>query len=200
MEINKQTFVNGFNYCKDNPWTWKTGLVLLVAIIAYNLIMFAGEIHFTNTYNTKVKLCTAKVDLLKANRDKMAKILAGKASAALVGTEKFDEIYNKMMSGRYGDKKGGALMSWIQESHPNADFIKLFEQYSTAIEANRNEYFTHQSVARDIQREIETLVVNWPGRIWLEGKEIPEVPIIVSSETNKVFEEGVDDFVDPLKQ
>lgn len=185
-------------FIKQHPWVAKLAVTAVLAFVVWKAIVFVASIHYENRYVELTNLGEKKVEQLVANRDKMFKTIKGIASVSDRAADKFESIYVKLMEGKFGNARGGALMSWVHEQNPNADFIKLYDQLNVAIQANRQEYFRFQSQALDIQNQIKNVVETWPGRVFNKDKAILEVPIIVSQDTKDVFEKGVDDFVDPF--
>ena len=177
----------------------------IVGIVAVVLgaIVFGMYISYTNGEITMRNQTVAQQDVTKANYDKMFKTISQVAQVPEQFMEKskeaFKEIYPELMEGRYGDARGGALMSWVQESNPNFDMAasaKLYENVQIAVEANREEYFVEQKKLIDLQREHKTYIEKFPARLFLGGMQPVEITVITSTITEKVYDTGKDDDIE----
>ena len=174
-----------------------------IIVIVLGAIGFGMYVSYTNGEITKRNQTLAQQDVTKANYDKMFKTISQVAQVPGQFMEKskeaFKEIYPDLMEGRYGNDRGGALMSWIQESNPNFDMgaaAKLYENVQIAVEANRQEYFVEQKKLIDLHREHKTYIEKFPARLFIGNVEPIEITIITSSKTGGVYETGKDDEIE----
>lgn len=181
----------------------KVAIIAGISVLFFVAIYFGMMINYTNNEITMRKQTTAQQDVCRANYDKMFKTIVQVAQVPEHFIEKskeaFKEIYPSLMEGRYGNDRGGALMSWVQESNPNFDMAavgKLYENVQVAVEANREEYFVEQKKLIDLQREHATYIEKFPARFFLGDKEEVKITIITSTITEKVYDTGKDDDIE----
>lgn len=178
-----------------------------IVAVVIGLIVFGMNISYNNTEIELRERVIAQQEVCKANYDKMFKVISQVAQVPEQFMEKskeaFKEIYPSLMEGRYGNDRGGAIMSWIQESNPNFDMsasAKLYENLQIAVEANREEYFVQQQKLIDMNREHTTYVEKVGPRQWfLNNTDILEINVITSTITEKVYATGKDDDIDLFK-
>jgi hypothetical protein len=193
-----QTFII-FNYKQKNKMKTIIAAVAGLALII-GLVVFGANISITNKEVTLRKKVLAQQDVSKANFDKMFKVIAQTAEIPEQLMEKskeaFKEIYTPLMEGRYGNARGGALMSWVTESNPQFDLnaiAPLYEKLQIAIEANREQFFLEQKKLIDIQREHSTYIEMYWTKTFLGQLEPVEIQIITSTYTEKAYETGKED-------
>ena len=159
----------------------------------YGVGVSNDEIQLRNQYS-------AKIDANKAVHDAMWKTLQQTAGVASKYAEDFSKVYQPLMNARYGMGDGGkggdgSLMKWIQERNPKFD-SSLYARIQTVIEAKRAEFKTVQIASRDVKREHDNLILQFPSRIFVGGREALPVIMVTSTRTEETFEQGVDDNVD----
>ena len=161
----------------------------LVAAVAVIAVMYFSYSNQEVTLRQQIK---AQQTSLTTVFDNTWKIISQKAQVAERYKDSFAKIYPKLMEGRYGNARGGSLMSWIQESNPTLD-TSLYASLSNAIESQRTIFTEAQKVLIDLKREHDTLRTTVPGA-WFVGSR-PEVviAIVTSSKTEKAFATGKDD-------
>jgi hypothetical protein len=171
------------------------GVALIIGLIA-----FATNISITNKEVALRKKVLAQQDVSKANFDKMFKVIAQTAEIPEQLMEKskeaFKEIYTPIMEGRYGNARGGALMSWVTESNPQFDLnaiAPLYEKLQIAIESNREQFFLEQKKLIDIHREHSTYIEMYWTKIFLGQLEPIEIQIVTSTYTEKAYATGKED-------
>jgi hypothetical protein len=182
-------------------------IIAISAVSVFVLLLITLGMYFGYT-NKEISLregVEAQQQVCQANYDKMFKVISQVAQVPSEFMQKakeaFKEIYPELMEGRYGNSRGGALMSWITESNPNFDLVvmgRLYEKVQVAVEANREEYFVEQKKLIDIQREHSTFVKRFPARIFVNSEEI-EITVVTSTITEKVYETGKDDNIELFK-
>jgi hypothetical protein len=174
-----------------------TGIVTLVL----GSIVFGMYMSYNNTEIELRERTISQQDVCKANYDKMFKVISQVAQVPEQfmnkSKEAFKEIYPELMEGRYGNDRGGALMSWVTESNPNFDMAsaaKLYENVQIAVEANREEYFVQQSKLIDMHREHKVYISKvGPRQMFLSNTTEVKITIVTSTITEKVYTTGKDD-------
>lgn len=121
--------------------------------------------------------------------DETWKVIAQQAQVADKYKESFEEIYPALMEGRYGNSRGGALMSWITESNPEFN-TALFEQLSRSIESKRAHLTKEQKTLLDIKREHDVLRTKIPSSLFVGRRPTIEVNIISSSKAKEALDSG----------
>lgn len=181
----------------------KNLLIGVIIAVILGAIGFGMYFSYTNTEISKRETTLSQQETCKANYDKMFKTISQVAQVPEQFMEKskeaFKEIYPELMEGRYGNDRGGALMSWVQESNPNFDMsasAKLYENVQIAVEANREEYFVEQKKLIDMRRSHSTFIKQFPARLFLGGVEEIEITVVTSTVTEKVYQDGKDDDVE----
>jgi hypothetical protein len=156
-----------------------------VCVLIYVIMWFSytrADVQLKNKAEAQQKVC-------EGHFDKMWKIIKQHAKVTDHYKDSFKEIYPALMEGRYGNARGGALMSWIKEDNPNLD-AKVWIKMMNAIEAQRTSFFRDQEQLLDIKREHDNLRLQPPSK-WFVGdsKEI-EVVIITSAKTKEAYSSG----------
>lgn len=176
----------------------KTTIIILSGVVLFLVFIFTMmNISYKNTEVEISQKTIAQQDVCKANFDKMFKTINQVAQTAgqfvKVSKESFKEIYPSLMQGRYGNERGGALLSLIKENNPQFDMKaigKLYENLQNAIEANRNEYFIEQTKLIDMKREHSTLIKKFPASLFLSDIKEIDITIITSEQTENVYKTG----------
>jgi hypothetical protein len=165
------------------------GIVLLIGVI--------GIISYFSISNTEIKLRQKVVAQQQVNKtvfDNTWKIISQQAEVSEQYKESFAKIYPKLMDGRYGNTRGGALMSWIQESNPNFD-VSLYSKLMTTIEAQRSIFTMEQKKLIDLGREHTVYISTFPNTIFIGNRGEIKLNIVTSDKTEKSFETGQDNEV-----
>lgn len=169
------------------------GISAFVAI--FIIIIFSMSI---STENTEIDLRTTTVAQNKkceAYFDKMWKILKQKAGVTDQYKQAFNEIYPKLIEGRYS-KGDGSLMKWITESNPQFD-ASMYKDLMKSIEIERTGFFNEQSILIDMQREHEAYLKKAPNRWFLSSDLKPvEIKVITSADTKETYRTGEENNVD----
>lgn len=131
--------------------------------------------------------------------DKTWKVLQQTAGVADEYRDAFQKVYPDLMEGRYGNARGGALLSFVRESNPTFS-TALYEKLASQIEAMRSEFAREQTQLLDMQREHRNLIQQLPGAIFLVGRQPIEVKLVTSGRTERAFETGREDDVDLFKK
>lgn len=124
-------------------------------------------------------------------RDQMFQIIREQANVSSEYREAFNEIYPKIIEGRY--REGGGLMKWIQEANPHFD-TSLYQTVSNSIEVQRTSLTSAQNRMLDIINQRATLIESYPSRWFIQNKSVIEYTPISTSATKAVMESGKDDY------
>lgn len=169
-------------------------LIIIGVVLFFSIIGVVMYFSYNNTEIVKREQTTAQEDVCKANFDKMYKVINQVAQTAgqfaMVSKDAFKEIYPSLMEGRYGNERGGALLSMVTESNPNYDMKavgELYKNLQNVIEANREEYFVEQKKLIDLQREHSIYIKRTPARWFISNDKEIEITIITSEKTKEVY-------------
>lgn len=170
-------------------------ILISISVITVLVITLIWASLSISTKNKEIDLRTtveAKQKKCEAYFDKMWKILKDKAKVSDQYKKSFEEIYPKLIEGRYS-KGDGTLMKWITESNPNFN-TSLYEELMKSIEIERTGFFNEQAMLIDINREHKALLQKIPSK-WFLSDDIKEIKItvITSTKTEKAYETGKDD-------
>jgi hypothetical protein len=173
----------------------KTVIVLAglagVCALIYGLMWFTysrKHVQLKNKAEAQQKVC-------EAHFDKMWKVIKQHAQITDHYKESFKELYPKLMEGRYGNARGGALMSWIKESNPTLD-SKVWTKMMNAIEAQRTAFFRDQEQLLDIKREHDDLRLQPPSKWFIDESDKVTVVVITSAKTKEAYSSGEENDVE----
>lgn len=165
--------------------------ITMICVGAVVIIMVACYFIYNNKEIALRKESDAQRGKVKAVRDQMFKVIQEKANVSTQYREAFEEIFPKIMEGRYG-RDGGDVMKWIVEANPSFD-TSLYHQVMTAIEVQRQLFTSEQSRMLDIINQRATLIESYPSRWFVRNKDEIDYTVISSTGTNQVMESGTDD-------
>ena len=120
--------------------------LLVGAIIAAFIAVTIGGL-WLSAHNQEVSLRNkgrAQQRNLENMFDKTWKIISQQAQISEEAREAFKEIYPALMEGRYGNARGGALLSFIQEQNPTFDIQRNYDTLASSVEAQRTAYAREQ--------------------------------------------------------
>jgi len=173
------------------------GMGLLVLFVTGMAFM-----SYTNASDKEVTLRTnveANIKSCKSNRDKLHNTLSNMLNVPREFMESskqaFMDVYPQLMEGRYGDERGGALMSWVTESNPSYDMESAKDLYSNlqiAIESNFKEFDTKQNSLISAWQEHHNFINKWWNKnIWnLDERGEIEITILESSRVTEEYSNG----------
>lgn len=173
----------------------KIAISVMIFVGAFVLIGLTSYFSYSNEEIQLRNLVDAQQQTNEAYFDKMWKIISQKAEVSQQYENAFREIYPDLMKGRYDNNKGG-LMSWIQEHNPNFD-TSLFASVMTSIEAERTGFFVEQKKLIDLGREHNNLIEVFPSSVFLMNRDVIDLTIIKSEQTEDVFKVGKEE-LNPL--
>jgi hypothetical protein len=170
---------------KMSIWLLST---IAAAIIVVVLVAVVGLMWIV-TSNSEIRLrtqCTAQQKVCEAVFDNTWKIISQKCQIADKYKEGFKEIYPALMEGRYGNARGGALMSFITESNPAFD-SSIYQNVSTAIEIQRSVFTREQQKLIDVKREHDNIRLTFPSSVFVGSRPELEIKVVTSGKTKEVF-------------
>jgi len=170
----------------------KIGLIGLILGAVFLVVVVPMWISAHNKDKSLRNLAAAQEDVCKMVFDETWKIISQQAQVADEYKEAFRQIFSELMEGRYGNARGGSLMSWITEQNPEFDSA-LYIKIQSSIESQRHKYTEAQKMLRDIKLQHDDLRTKLPTSIFVGGRPVLEVTIVTSSKTENVYEEAKED-------
>jgi hypothetical protein len=162
--------------------------MMLIIVFFMNMSVENTEIDLRARTEAQNKKCEAYFD-------KMWKILKQKAGVTDQYKKAFQEIYPKLIKGRYA-QGDGSLMKWIQESNPTFD-VSLYSSLMRSIEVERTGFFNEQSTLIDMQREHKVYIQKAPNRWFLSDTlKLVDIKVITSSKTDEVYRTGKEEDIE----
>lgn len=170
--------------------------MLLPIIIcgAVVIILIAMYFTFNNKEVALRKEAEAQRGKIESVYDTMWKVLKQEAGVTEQYRKTFEEIYPKLIAGRY-EKDGGQLLKMIQESNPAFD-TRLYDKLMQSIEVQRAYFATAQQRILDILRERETLLESMPQCWFISNKTKIDYQVISSTVTQNVMATRRDDDIE----
>lgn len=177
----------------------KVAFICFLAVCTLVVISIPSFIGVHNRDQSLRNLAAAQQDVCKMVFDETWKIINQQAQVANEYKEAFREIFPELMEGRYGNERGGSLMSWISEHNPEFD-ASLYKTVQASIEAQRHKFTEAQKMLRDVKLQHDNLRTQFPSMLFMWWKPELKVTIITSSKTEKVYEEGKEDNVNVFQE
>ncbi len=159
--------------------------------MAIIVIVIAMYFSYNNKEISLRKESEAQRGKIETVRDRMFQILREQANVSTEYREAFEEIYPKIIEGRY--KNGGELMKWIQEANPHFD-TSLYQTLNNSIEVQRTAFTSTQNRMLDIINQRATLIEQMPSCWFIKNKSVIDYTPISTSDTKAVMASGIDDF------
>lgn len=174
-----------------------TTAIVILSIVAIIIIIIATMyISYNNKEIALRKESEAQRGKIETVRDRMFQIIREQANVASEYRDAFNEIYPKIIEGRYKD--GGQLMKWIQEANPTFD-TSLYQKVSNSIEVQRTAFTSTQNRMLDIINQRATLIEQMPSCWFIKNKSMIDYEPITTSATKTVMSTGVDDYTFSFK-
>ena len=173
-----------------------TTAIVVLSLVAVIIILIAMYISYNNKEIALRKEAEAQRDKIEIVRDRMFQIIREQANVSTEYREAFNEIYPKIIEGRY--REGGQLLKWIQEANPTFD-TSLYQTLSNSIEVQRTAFSTTQSRMTDIIAQRKTLIEQMPGCWFIKNKSTIDYTPIATTATKNVMATGVDDYTFSFK-
>ncbi len=155
-------------------------IILLVGIILVG--------YFISLVNTEIRLrnlVKAQQEVCEANFDKMWKVIKQITHVSDTYIDAFKEIYPKLISGRYQGKD----IAFVVEQNPPLD-TAVMRQLATAIEINREEFFSQQRLLVARHNEHKTFIQSFPACLLLPSAQEVQITVIKSDHTAEVYAAG----------
>lgn len=170
------------------------GLIILGVVV---LALVAMYFHYNNREVALRKEAEAQKGKIESVYDTMWKTLKQEAGVTDQYRKTFEEIYPKLISGRYS-QDGKELMKFIQESNPEFD-TRLYDKLMQSIEAQRAYFASSQQRMLDIIRERETLLEQMPSGWFISNKSKIEYVVISSTASKDTMVSRREDDVELFK-
>ena len=170
------------------------GLIILGVVLLLLVVMY---FHYNNREIALRKEAEAQQGKIESVYDTMWKTLKQEAGVTDQYRKTFEEIYPKLIAGRYS-QEGGELMKFIQESNPEFD-TRLYDKLMQAIEAQRAYFASSQQRMLDIIRERETLLEQMPSCWFISNKSKIEYEVISSTASKDTMVSRREDDVELFK-
>src|SRR3989338_395317 len=171
---------------------------MIAVVLSLVAMLLVGGGMYWSYSNSEVRLrneAAAKQKKLTVVYDAVWKILQQKAGVSSQYAKDFKEFYPTLMEGRYGNERGGALMSWVSEHNPQFD-ISLYKDLMRSIEAERTKFAREQSRLIDIKREHDNVRLTIPSSIFVGGRPEIQMQLVTSTKTDEVFATGKENDID----
>jgi hypothetical protein len=172
----------------------KVIIIALASVASLVIVGLGMKWHYQNLNQSLRNQAKAQEDVCKLVYDETWKIISQKAQVADQYKTAFKEIFPSLMEGRYGNERGGALMSFIHEHNPSFD-ASLYKDVMNSIEAQRHKWTDAQKMLRDIKLQHDNIRTTVPGSWFVGGVEELKVTLVTSTRTGEVYKTGVDDDV-----
>jgi len=170
-------------------------LVALLALAAVSMVVVLMYVTYNNAEVSLRNQTLAQQQNVLVVFDATWKIIVQKAGVSQRYAQDFKEIYPALMEGRYGDARGGALMSWVTEHNPQFD-TSLYQDLMHSIEAERIRFARAQTRLLDLKREHDNVRQTLPCSLFVGSRPPIEVKLVTSARTDEAFETGQENNVD----
>lgn len=178
------------------------GKILLVVGLAVAVVAGSIFMMYLNFSSREIGLrnrASAEQDVCKMIYDETWKIISQKAQVSDQYKEAFKEIFPQLMEGRYGNERGGALMSWITEHNPEFD-ASLYKNLMTSIEVQRQKFTEAQKTLRDVKLQHDNIRTQPISSWFVGGRPELKITIVTSSKTENVFEQAKEDDINVFQE
>lgn len=173
----------------------KFGILAVVLVVLMLLVGGLMAVSYSNREIRVRKQIETQQEACKLVYDETWKVIAQKAQVAEKYKDAFKEIFPALMEGRYGNARGGALMSFVKEANPSFD-ASLYKDLSAAIEGKRAAFTREQKRLLDLKRVHDTLLETFPSCLFVGSREPVEVQTVTSGKTKQTFETGEENDID----
>ena len=174
-------------------------MIALIIIAAFILLVVGLYFYYNNLEVRLRNEAEAQRSKIEGVYDKMWKVIQQKAEVASEYKKAFEEIYPRLIEGRYSGEGNNGLMKWIQEHNPEFD-TSLYRDLMQSIEALRTEFQKAQERMLDIIREHKNLLQVIPAKWFLAGRQPIEYTLVSSTKSKEVMETGLDEDVKVFKE
>lgn len=166
--------------------------VTMICVGAVVLILIVLYFYYNNKEVALRMESEAQRESLKAIRDQVYKILVEQGNMSDDYKKQFNDIYPKIIAGRYSDSKD--IVKMIVEDNPAID-NSLRNRVVTSIETQRTLFTNAERRMLDILRQRKTMIHQYPSKWFVRNKEEIPYAVLTSTDTRDAFDSGTDDFV-----
>ena len=166
-------------------------MIVILCVVVLIIVWIAMYFSYNNKEIALRKESDAQRGKIETVRDRMFQIIREQANVSSEYREAFNEIYPKIIAGRY--EHGGELMKWIQEANPQFD-PSLYQTVSNSIDVQRTAFTSTQNRMLDIINQRATLIESYPSRWFIRNKSAIDYTPISTSDTKMVMATGIDDY------
>lgn len=164
------------------------GVITVIAGLVIGVTMYFS---YSNKYVSLKNQYEAQLDKDRITYDEVWKVIKQQAGVSEKYSEDFRKNYQAIMSSR---NYGGEMMKWITEQNPTFT-PDLYQKLMTTIEVQRANFTANQTKLIAIHKEIKDLVMQFPSSLFVGGREIPQLTLVTSTQTEEVFKTQKDDSV-----
>ncbi len=174
----------------------KAFAVSLMVLVVSGLVYLGMSIHYTNNEAALRNKGAAQQKNLTNHHDKTWKILSQQAGISVEAKEAFTEVYPALMEGRYGNARGGALLSFVKEHNPSFDIQKNYDTLMASVEGLRTGYAREQEKLIAIKQLHDDARTLNPSKWFVGPVAEMEIVIVTSAKTDNAFLTGQDNDVE----
>lgn len=166
----------------------------LAVILGFILVILITWISSSNREIDLRNKIIAQQKNLEVVFDNTWKIISQQAQVTDKYKDSFREIYQGLMSERYGEGDKQSLMRWVTEANPNFD-ATIFTKLMSVIEVQRTQFTTEQTKLLSFKNSHDNIIDKFPSNLFVRGRGKIDINVITSSKTEEIFKEGREDDV-----
>lgn len=175
-------------------------LSIVGVVLFLGLIAACSIVSFNNSCVSQEQGIIAQYDQNRNNYDNYFKKLKEAAQVPDMYTEDLLKLYDKAMTGRYGEEGSQAIFQWLKEQNPTLD-ASIYKKIQDIIEAGRNSFEADQKMLIDKKRAYVTYISIFPNSVFASLLGFPKIDltkygIVTSEETEKAFKDKKSEPVD----
>jgi len=176
---------------------WMIALVVLVGLVVvggsfvvYGICLYNGAVRTENGL-------VAQYEQNKNNRSTYALKITEMFQVPDKYKSDLKEIIDAQMQGRYGKDGSQAAFQWLKEHNISFD-SSLYAKVQDQITIGRDKFENEQKKLIDRKRVYEDTLGTFPRNLFLGALGFPtdkikDIKIIVSSDTQQMFDSGIDE-------
>jgi hypothetical protein len=167
--------------------------------VTVGVFAFMAVIGFHNTETDLRVAYEAKIDANKADFDNTWKTISQVAQVPGKYKDDFQGVFTSYMEARQGGNTGdGKLLAFLTEAVPQYDAKELYLKVQTVVESKRESWTSRQKELRDIKREHDKLIRQFPGAFYnvFLSRDALVVVLVTSDKTEESFTTGTDNETD----
>lgn len=177
----------------------KSKMVTLAVTGCFGIFVLIFVVGLISTGNMEARYRILEVAKQASNTtefDNMWKKIKSIAEVPEKKKEALRDIFVSHANARGSIK--GALMTWVQESVPNAD-MSIYDNMMNIVAGTRDSWTQRQNELIDIDRKRREMFVVFPSNMFLailgRDENAVTMQIVTSTKTEEVFKTGKDDDV-----